>query len=237
MKIGDLKKKCFDRNVCKETDVFKLSFPVQVCEMTFMLVSASASYMTLIPTLANYTGKTSLIEYAIGGCYGGILWHLYAIMCRTWSGFTIHGLVKLTYFMLGIDGEWMMWKQKNLTWDGLEIWITFFSCKFTYTLWDNNAKLKEREREREREKEREWIKSGTLKWFGYVMMVNENELVKRYNCWEWSWKPNAGGRPPVNWMNRVNEYWRERDGRRSLDHALKEYQTRQRWRFLPRSPT
>ncbi|XP_063869502.1 glycine receptor subunit alpha-2-like [Scylla paramamosain] len=47
-------------------ELLMFPFDAQVCTMKFMLVSASASYMTLVPTLANYTGKTSLIEYAIG---------------------------------------------------------------------------------------------------------------------------------------------------------------------------
>lgn len=47
-------------------ELLMFPFDAQVCQMKFMLVSASASYMTLVPTLANYTGKTSLIEYSIG---------------------------------------------------------------------------------------------------------------------------------------------------------------------------
>ncbi|XP_071548102.1 uncharacterized protein [Panulirus ornatus] len=47
-------------------DLLMFPFDTQNCTMYFMLVSASASYMTLVPSLANYTGNTNLIEYSIG---------------------------------------------------------------------------------------------------------------------------------------------------------------------------
>jgi len=42
------------------------------------------------------------------------------------------------------------------------------------------------------------------------------------------------GRPPVKWINRVDEYWRERDDRRGLDHAVRECRNRERWRLFCR---
>ncbi|XP_066980291.1 uncharacterized protein [Macrobrachium rosenbergii] len=49
-------------------DFYLLMFPFdqQVCHLRFTLVSASTSYMTLVPTNVSYTGPPSLIEYVIG---------------------------------------------------------------------------------------------------------------------------------------------------------------------------
>lgn len=52
--------------VILNSHVVTVPFFPQVCNMYFMLTSASASYMQLVPVLANYTGKTRLIEYSIG---------------------------------------------------------------------------------------------------------------------------------------------------------------------------
>ncbi|XP_069953925.1 uncharacterized protein, partial [Cherax quadricarinatus] len=41
-------------------------FDAQVCTMSFRLVSASATHMTLIPQQPNYTGLINLVEYSIG---------------------------------------------------------------------------------------------------------------------------------------------------------------------------
>ncbi|XP_042218513.1 uncharacterized protein LOC121863781 isoform X2 [Homarus americanus] len=47
-------------------DLLMFPFDAQVCTMLFTLVSASSTYMNLIPLTANYTGRMKLIEYAIG---------------------------------------------------------------------------------------------------------------------------------------------------------------------------
>ncbi|XP_068220335.1 uncharacterized protein [Palaemon carinicauda] len=41
-------------------------FDAQVCNLRFTLVSATTSYMTLLPTNASYSGPPNLIEYSIG---------------------------------------------------------------------------------------------------------------------------------------------------------------------------
>ena len=43
---------------------------------------------------------------------------------------------------------------------------------------------------------------------------------------------NTRRRPPVKWRDRVNEYWRQKDDKRGLDHAVRECQNRERWRIL-----
>ncbi len=55
----------------------------------------------------------------------------------------------------------------------------------------------------------EWVKRSTLRWYGHVMRMNECAFTKR--VYE-STTEGRGvrGRPPVKWINRVEEYWRER---------------------------
>ena len=58
----------------------------------------------------------------------------------------------------------------------------------------------------------EWVKRNSLRWFGHVERMQKEDLAKRlYN----SEIEGIGvrGRPPVRWMNRVEEYYRERNGR------------------------
>ncbi|ROT78797.1 putative glycine receptor subunit alpha-4 isoform X3 [Penaeus vannamei] len=47
-------------------ELLMFPFDAQLCRLHFELVSASSSYMTLIPSGANYTGQNDLIEYTIG---------------------------------------------------------------------------------------------------------------------------------------------------------------------------
>ncbi|XP_071531024.1 LOW QUALITY PROTEIN: uncharacterized protein [Panulirus ornatus] len=47
-------------------DLVMFPFDTQVCSLHFTLVSAAASYMVLVPTVANYSGPKDLIEYTIG---------------------------------------------------------------------------------------------------------------------------------------------------------------------------
>ncbi|XP_042858648.1 glutamate-gated chloride channel subunit beta-like [Penaeus japonicus] len=47
-------------------ELLMFPFDAQLCLLHFELVSASSSYMTLIPSKASYTGQDDLIEYSIG---------------------------------------------------------------------------------------------------------------------------------------------------------------------------
>jgi len=55
----------------------------------------------------------------------------------------------------------------------------------------------------------EWVKCGTLRWFGLVVRMNENEFVKRVYKSKIE-GPSVRGRPPVKWINRVDDYWRDK---------------------------
>ncbi len=61
----------------------------------------------------------------------------------------------------------------------------------------------------------EWVKRSTLRWYGHVMRMNECDFTKRVSE---STTEGRGvrGRPPVKWINRMEEYWRERE-RESLE--------------------
>ncbi len=64
----------------------------------------------------------------------------------------------------------------------------------------------------------EWVKQSTLRWHGHVMRMNECDCTKRVYESMIEGK-GVRGRPPVKWINRVEEYWRERGGGRSLEYA------------------
>jgi len=56
----------------------------------------------------------------------------------------------------------------------------------------------------------EWVKRNTLRWFGHVERMQQDELTKRVYVSEIE---GAGvrGRPPMRWLNAVEKYIRERD--------------------------
>ena len=58
----------------------------------------------------------------------------------------------------------------------------------------------------------EWVKRNTLRWFGHVERMGEEELTKRVYKGEIG-GTGVRGRPPVRWINRVKEYCRERNNR------------------------
>ncbi len=54
----------------------------------------------------------------------------------------------------------------------------------------------------------EWVKRSTLKWFGHIERMENEEFVKVYlNSVE---GPNRRGRPLGRWEDRVKEYVSER---------------------------
>ncbi len=64
----------------------------------------------------------------------------------------------------------------------------------------------------------EWVKRSTLRWYGHVMRMNECAFTKR--VYESTIEGReVRGRPQVKWINRVEEYWRERAGGRGMECA------------------
>ncbi len=79
----------------------------------------------------------------------------------------------------------------------------------------------------------EWVKRSTLRWFGHIeRMVNE-EFVKVYlSCVE---GPNRRVRQLGRWEDRVKEYVSEREVRgNGLEWARRECMDKERWRFVCR---
>ncbi len=67
----------------------------------------------------------------------------------------------------------------------------------------------------------EWVKRSTLRWYGHVMRMNECAFTKR--VFESTIEGRGVvGRPPVKWINRVEEYWRKRVGWLGLEYANRE---------------
>lgn len=53
----------------------------------------------------------------------------------------------------------------------------------------------------------EWVKYGILRWFGYMIKMDDY-FVKRMFMGSIE-ERGVKGRPPVKWINRVDEYWRK----------------------------
>ncbi len=62
----------------------------------------------------------------------------------------------------------------------------------------------------------EWVKRSTLRWYGHKMKMNECDFTK--SIYESTVEgKGVRGRPPVKWINRMEESWRERAGGRGLE--------------------
>ncbi len=65
----------------------------------------------------------------------------------------------------------------------------------------------------------EWVKRSTLKWFGHIERMDNEEFVKVYRSSVGG--PNKRGRPLGRWEDRVKEYVSERGVRgNGLEWAL-----------------
>ncbi len=80
----------------------------------------------------------------------------------------------------------------------------------------------------------EWVKRNTLRWFGYIERMGNEEFVKVFlSSVEGT---NRRGRPLVRWGDRVWEYVNERGVRgNALDWARRECMDRERWKSVCRS--
>ncbi len=75
----------------------------------------------------------------------------------------------------------------------------------------------------------EWVKRSTLRWFGHVERMENEEFVKVYLSSVES--SSRRGRPRGRWEDRVKEYFSEWGVRRNdLERARREYMDRERWR-------
>ncbi len=77
----------------------------------------------------------------------------------------------------------------------------------------------------------EWAKRSTLRWFGHIERMENDEFVQVYQSSIEG--PNRRGRPFGRWEDKVNEYVSERGVRgNGLEVARKECMDRERWRFV-----
>ena len=83
----------------------------------------------------------------------------------------------------------------------------------------------------------ECVKRNTLRWFGHIEGMRNEEFVNKVYMIE-SVGPDSRGRPPGRWRDRVREYMCEGGATRGggLDQAKRECLDRERWTFLPRTP-
>ncbi len=77
----------------------------------------------------------------------------------------------------------------------------------------------------------EWVKRSTLRWFGHIERMGNEEFVKVYlGSVEGT---NRKGRPLGRWEDRVKEYVSERGVRgKRLEWARRECMDRERWRSV-----
>ncbi len=78
------------------------------------------------------------------------------------------------------------------------------------------------------------MKRSTLRWFGHIERMGNNEFVKKVYLSSVEGR-NRRGRPLVRWEDRVREYVNERGVRgNALDWARRECMDRERWRSICR---
>ncbi len=76
------------------------------------------------------------------------------------------------------------------------------------------------------------MKRGTLRWFGHIERMGNEEIVKKVYLGSVE-GTNRRGRPVGRWENRVKEYVSERGVRRNgLEWARRECMERERWRSV-----
>ncbi len=77
----------------------------------------------------------------------------------------------------------------------------------------------------------EWVKRSTLRWFGHIERMENEEFVKVYRSSVEG--PNRRGRPLETWEDKVKEYVSERQARENgLEWAIMECMDRERWRSV-----
>ncbi len=80
----------------------------------------------------------------------------------------------------------------------------------------------------------EWVKRSTLRWFGHIERMQNEEFVKKVYLGSVE-GTNRRGRALGRWEDRVKEYVSERGVRgNGLEWARKECMERERWRSVCR---
>ena len=81
----------------------------------------------------------------------------------------------------------------------------------------------------------EWVKRNTLRWYGHMERMKNEEFVKKVYMSELE-GTGRRGRPLGRWKDRVKEYLNERGvrGVRGLEQARRECMDRERWRLFCR---
>ncbi len=80
----------------------------------------------------------------------------------------------------------------------------------------------------------EWVKRSTLRWFGHIERMGNEEFVKKVYLSSVE-GPNRRGRLLGRWEDRVREYVSERGvGANGLEWARRECMNRERWRSICR---
>ncbi len=78
----------------------------------------------------------------------------------------------------------------------------------------------------------EWVKRSTMRWFGHIERMENEEFVKTVSLSSVE-GPNRRGRLLGRWEDRVKEYVSERGVRGSgLEWARRECLDRERWRSV-----
>ncbi len=78
----------------------------------------------------------------------------------------------------------------------------------------------------------EWVTRSTLRWFGHIEKMGNEEFVKKM-YWSSVEGTNRRGRPLGRWEDGVREYVSERGVRgNGLEWARRECKDRKRWRFI-----
>ncbi len=80
----------------------------------------------------------------------------------------------------------------------------------------------------------EWVKRSTLRWFGHIEIMGNEEFVKRVYLSSGE-GTNRRGRPLGRWKDKEKEYVSERGVRgNGLEWARRECLDRERWRSICR---
>ncbi len=78
----------------------------------------------------------------------------------------------------------------------------------------------------------EWVKRSTLRWFGHIERMENEESVKKLYLSSVE-GPNRRGRPLGRWKDMVKEYVNEREVRgNGLEWARRECMVREMWRSI-----
>ncbi len=80
----------------------------------------------------------------------------------------------------------------------------------------------------------EWVKRSTLRWFGHIERMENEDFIKTVYLSSVE-GPNRRGRPLGRWEDKVKEYMSQRGERgNGLEQVRRECMDRERWRSFCR---